>query len=259
MPLKKESRDTVITSYKNPMYPNNNVNLLTLPLIALSFFCGYLFFKVQNLEKVNEAAPTAAVGNQPQRAPEPTPDLSKMPAVTNSDHILGSIDAPVVMVEYSDYQCPFCQRFHPTMEQVLKEYGNKVAWILRQYPLPFHSYAQKAAEVSECVAKFGGNDMFWKYSNEVYTKAANGNDAYLAVDNLIKVAGSFGANTAQVKKCVDSGEMATTITAQQNGGSSAGVNGTPGTIVISKKTGRRELIPGALPYEQVKNYIEKAL
>lgn len=259
MPSKKVSRAPVENSYQAPMYGGgNNVNLLTLPLIALSFFCGYLFFKVQNLEKANTGAPTAAAGTQPQQAPEPTPDLGKMPAVTNSDHVLGSLDAPVVMVEYSDYQCPFCQRFHPTMEQVVKEYGPKVAWVLRQYPLPFHPYAQKAAEVSECVAKLGGNDKFWKFSNEVYAKASNGNDTYLAVDNLIKVAGTFGVNTAQMKTCVDSGEMAATITAQQNGGSAAGINGTPGTVVISK-SGRKELIPGALPYDQVKTYIENAL
>lgn len=90
----------------------------------------------------------------------------KVDPVTANDHIMGSISAPVKIIEYSDTECPFCARFFDTMKQIMAEYGkdNKVAWVYRHFPLEsLHSRARYEAEATECAAKLGGNDKFWKY------------------------------------------------------------------------------------------------
>lgn len=88
--------------------------------------------------------------------------------VNDSDHLLGNPNAPVLMVEYSDLECPFCQRFHPTMKQALDEYEGQIAWVYRHFPLDaLHPNARKAAEASECVAKVAGNDKFWEFIDEL--------------------------------------------------------------------------------------------
>ena len=92
-----------------------------------------------------------------------------IPAVSEQDHILGSLDAPVKLVEYSDLQCPFCGRFHPTMQRVAKEYGDQVAWVYRHFPLEsIHPNARPLANAAECAANLGGNDGFWKFIDAVF-------------------------------------------------------------------------------------------
>lgn len=85
----------------------------------------------------------------------------------NVDHIRGSTNAKVAVIEYSDFECPFCHRVHPTYQQIMETYGDDVLWVYRHFPLSFHPNAMPFAVASECVNKIGGSDAFWKFADEV--------------------------------------------------------------------------------------------
>ena len=94
----------------------------------------------------------------------------EVPALTASDRYLGNINADVVIIEYSDIDCPFCKKFHPTMERIAQEYGSKIAWVYRHFPLDsLHPEARTKAEATGCVAQLAGNEVFWKYLKTLVT------------------------------------------------------------------------------------------
>jgi len=225
-------------------------------LFAAGFFIGSLYQENQQLKKVAVAQPSVAA-DQPTEPQGPTAEtLAALPAVSDDDYIRGDKNADIVLVEYSDYECPFCNRFHPTTKQILEEFDN-VALVYRHYPLPFHPLAQKAAETAECVGKVGGNDAFWAYTDALFA-SAEGTGGTLSQEMLDEAITASGASTAQVTACVEAGEMKERVTAQSTAGGAAGISGTPGTVIVVKGE-PKELIPGALPFDQVKTMIEKYL
>lgn len=177
--------------------------------------------------------------------------------VDKTDHIRGSNGASVTMIEYSDLECPFCKRFHPTMQQLLADYKGKVRWVYRHFPLAqLHSKAPKEAEATECVAKLGGEEAFWKYVDKIYeiTPSNNGLDPA----QLPKLAGEVGVNVAAFQKCLDSGEMTAKVAANEQDALNAGGQGTPYSILITKD-GKKVPVSGALPIEQIKSLIDPLL
>ena len=179
--------------------------------------------------------------------------------VDNSDHVLGNPNAQVKVIEFSDTECPFCKRFHATMQQVMDEYGKdgRVAWVYRHLPLDsLHPKARKEAEATECVFKLGGNEKFWAYLNKIFeiTPANNGLDHAL----LPKLAADLGIDRAAFEQCLSSGEFAEAITKSVEEATKAGAQGTPYSLVVTK-SGKKLPINGALPYESVKQIIESAL
>ncbi|MDH5533351.1 MAG: thioredoxin domain-containing protein [Candidatus Pacebacteria bacterium] len=237
-----------------------NRNFTLIIIVVLAIWGGYNWNRAQTLLKSGSptAAKIAAPADGAPTAPSgPTESqLSKMPKVDQNDHIRGNAKAKVVLVEYSDYECPFCARFHPTMVQAVEEMGDKIAWVYRHYPLSFHPNAQKAAEGSECVAKLSGNDAFWKYSDAIADVTSK--DGKLSPEAISEAAAKAGVNASAFKSCLDSDEFATNVKDETAAGGSAGITGTPGTIVVVDGVAK-ELIPGALPYASVKATIEKYL
>jgi protein-disulfide isomerase len=237
-----------------------NRNFTLILIVILAVWGGYNWNRAQLLSKNgapaggNVAAPTAAAPAAPSGPGEA--QLSKMPKIDKNDHIRGNAKAKIVLVEYSDYECPFCARFHPTMIQAVEEMGDDIAWVYRHYPLSFHQNAQKAAEGSECVTKLGGNDAFWKYSDAISDSTSK--DGKLSPDAIAEAAAAAGVNASSFKSCLDSDEMATNVKDETAAGGGSGITGTPGTIVVVDGV-PKELIPGALPYASVKATIEKYL
>ncbi len=235
-----------------PQRGNPSVFLVVL-LIALAFFTGYLFNKVRNLENNAGAAQQA----QDTAPAAPTANYNALPKVTSDDYIRGSKDAKVVLVEYSDLECPFCKRFHPTMQQVMKDYGSDVAWVYRHFPLSFHQNAQKEAEAVECAGEQGGNDAFWKYTDAIYERTQS-NGTGFALTDLAPLAAEQGLDSSAFQQCLDSNKFANKVKDQETKGQAAGVNGTPGTFVLGKN-GKNDYINGAEELSSVKTKIDAIL
>lgn len=190
------------------------------------------------------AAPTAP------DAAAPDEQVGPLAAVTDKDHIRGDKNAPVTLIEYSDFECPFCERFTPTVDQVMADYKGKVRLVYRHFPLSFHPESEPAAEASECAAEQG---KFWEYHDKLFA-----NQESLGATYYPQLAKELGLNVGKFNDCLASDRMLVVVRAQYQGGATAGVNGTPGSFIVSKK-GTVSPIRGALPFESVKPLIDAAL
>ncbi len=157
----------------------------------------------------------------------------------------GPANAPVTIVEFSDFQCPFCARLTPTLEQVKAKYGDKVRVVFRQYPLPMHAQAQKAAEASLCANEQG---KFWEMHDAMFK-----NQQQLAVENLKAKAAELGLNAETFNSCLDSGKYQSKVAEDQAAGTAAGVSGTPALFINGR------FINGAVPLEQITEVIDDEL
>lgn len=156
-----------------------------------------------------------------------------VPDISADDHVLGNPNAPIVIIEYSDYDCPFCKSFHDSMHQVMNKYGSegKVAWVYRHLPIDSrHPSASYIAAASECVAELGGNDAFWTFTDQVF----NGREINELTDTtkLPGYAEFAGVAPADFKECVQSERTAELVSQDYAGGMNAGVTGTPYSFVM---------------------------
>src|ERR1700685_3100005 len=102
-----------------------------------------------------------------------------VPAPKATDHIIGSPNAPIVLIEYADFQCPYCAQVYPTIKDIVDNSNGQVAWVMRNFPLTsIHPLAAGAATAAECIAALGGNDDYWKYVDAVYTNQSQLSAAY---------------------------------------------------------------------------------
>lgn len=182
-----------------------------------------------------------------------------MRPVAESDHILGSPNAEVVIVEYSDTECPYCKMFHQTMHRIIDEYGKngQVAWVYRHFPIDgLHKLARAEAHATECAAELGGNAKFWEYADQIYERT-NSNDS-LPVTELPKIASDIGLNLNDFNTCQASNRHANKIIEDEQDARRSGGAGTPHSILITK-SGEKIAIKGAQPYDVVKAVIDAAL
>jgi protein-disulfide isomerase len=203
-------------------------------------------------------APVAPAAPLPpdQPAPVPAPPLADKPVPPvdqKTDHVRGKVNAKITVVEYSDFECPFCKRHHATMQQLLKLYPNDVNWVYRHFPLDFHPSAQKAAEASECAAELGGKEMFWTYADALFA------ESQISLDMLVPTGVKLGLNERSFKACIDGGKYAAKVAAQQASGMEAGVQGTPGSFILKNAGGETRVIAGAVPVSTFQAAIDQML
>ena len=230
------------------------VSVLGVVIIAGAFYLGRLTAKINLLETGNK---TAAVDNAAQPK-EAFPKPGKVEPVSEKDHVRGNRSAKIALIEYSDLECPFCKRFHPTAQQVLSAYGDDVMWVYRHFPLDsLHSKADKEAEAVECAAKLGGEDKFWALTDKIYEVTPSNDGLDLSI--LPDLAEGIGLDRTAFTQCLDSGEMAARVESDYQTGLAAGITGTPGNIIINVQNGKSTLLPGAYPFDQVKQAIDELL
>jgi len=157
----------------------------------------------------------------------------------------GPNDAKVTIVEFSDFQCPFCGRAHDTVEEVMRAYAGKVRLVFRHFPLEFHPYAAKAAEAAACANEQG---KFWEYHDVLFA-----NQQKLEVPQLKEHAGSVGLDQGKFTECLDSGRQAAVVKADQTAGSKVGVNGTPAFFINGV------MLSGAQPMDEFRRVIDQEL
>jgi protein-disulfide isomerase len=235
----------------NPSSPNSSNPWFAVSMGLVGVIVGYMLGTGSAaLPAGVPAAPAApTVPSAPEAAP-PAKDVK--PVDAKVDHIRGNPDAKISVIEYSDFECPFCSRNHPTMQQILDTYGDDVNWVYRHYPLPFHPNAQKAAEASECAASLGGNDTFWAMADMIMEKGADNTQ-------LASYAKTIGLSEAKFTECLGSGKHAQRVQDDMSEGSSAGVNGTPGNIVLQNETKESRMVSGAQPFSAFQTVIDEML
>ncbi len=157
----------------------------------------------------------------------------------------GPANAPVTLVEFSDFQCPFCGQLFPTLTAIKAKYGEKLRIVFRQYPLPFHPFAAKAAEASLCADEQG---KFWAMHDAMFK-----NQRALAVDDLKRSAAALGLDAMKFAGCLDSGRTAGTVQTDLQDGKAVGVDGTPSYFINGR------FLSGAQPIEVISAIIDDEL
>lgn len=195
-------------------------------------------------------APDAAPAGQAAAAI--TADTLRPASAT--DHIIGSPDAPVVMVEYADFQCPYCGVIYPTLKRIVEESNGQVAWVYRHLPLEsIHPEARPSALAAECLSAQLGDQAFWRFMEDAFANQQNLGSAWYAAEAV-----KLGANMSQFNSCMTNKTFDSRIDADLAEAIQLGGNGTPYTIIVPKE-GRAVPFSGALPYSQIKAIVNSVV
>ena len=190
------------------------------------------------------------------------------PEINESDFIEGNIKSDVIVMEYSDPECPYCIQFHPTMKQIRTDYASKITFVYRHFPLTtIHPHAFIESKAIVCAGIVGGKDTFYSYIDGLYgykvpKQDTNNFSPQLPVTGKEDIASGVGLDKAAFTACMNDVAADNIVNTSQEGGASAGVEGTPSTFVLLKTRKGYEvitMIDGARPYNYVKAAIDEAL
>lgn len=228
--------------------------ILTLPLAVLT---GMVIIAIAILF-------STSVGQKAEKTEAPAGEQPKMPTSVPSDvviiraddHVRGNAaTAEVLVFEYSDSDCPFCAKFHPTLTSIVSDSKGTVAWVYRPFPLiGLHPNAYTEAVALECVATLGGNTAFWNYLDAVVDITVDADATGAAT--LATLANKEGLTTAQFNACVADKKSTAKVDADSAEAQKFGARGTPFSVAVNVKTGKQVIIPGAYPLADVTAMID---
>lgn len=183
-------------------------------------------------------------------APTAVTDI-KLASITDNDHIRGDKNAKVTLVEFSDFQCPYCSSIEPTLKALLDKYDGQIRLVYKHFPLTsLHPQAVSSAEASECAADQG---KFWEFHDALYA-----NQSSLADDYYSQLASTLGLNTTKFDECYNSGKYEQKVMDQLTEAQAAGAQGTPYTVVVDA-SGSMVPLNGAVPQANFETVIDQAL
>ena len=169
----------------------------------------------------------------------------RIPVALGDAPVRGSAMAPVTVLEFSDFQCPYCVRSRPTVAKIRETYGDKVRWAFRHFPLSFHDKAEKAGEAAACA---GDQGKFWEMHDRLWASTQK-----LGVPDLKQHAVALGLDAAKFDQCLDSGQHAGLVARDEETGQGYGVSGTPAFFVNGRP------LVGAQPFEAFQQVIDDEL
>ncbi|OGZ34254.1 MAG: hypothetical protein A2174_03590 [Candidatus Portnoybacteria bacterium RBG_13_41_18] len=253
--------------------------LIGLVVVALLLTVANLYWTFSINKKVDSVPSPAAIGSDLNNENDNAQEPKIVQVSIDDDPAEGSKDAPVTIIEFSDFQCPYCSKFvtgsGAAMPQIYEKYikTGKVKLVFRDYPLPFHENAQKAAEAAQCAFEQG---KFWEMHDKLFA-----NQSALSVDNLKKYAQELGLDSAKFNSCLDSGKYTQETQKDLQDGATAGIGGTPSFFIaksspitvdanyvqtqsqdgqyIIKLEGDGSVVIGAQPFSVFEKIIEEEL
>lgn len=254
------------TSTTDSTTGGSSFGIATAIVVAGLFIAGGIYFGLQGLPVDFAAVKTGTTAATPTLSPsQPVPNSAPSMATVSvdDDAVLGNADAPVTIIEFSDYECPFCKRhFDEAYPSLKREYidTGKVKLVYRDLPLFIHDpMATTEAIAANCAREQGDDATYYAYHDEMFTRTtSNGNG--LSVEKLYTIASDLGLNATKLQKCVEDKKYADEVSKDLADAQTAGANGTP-TFFIGKSTPTgiisAEIVVGAVPYPTLKSLIDK--
>jgi len=218
----------------------------------------------RGIERYRQRQMKAAKAKQEKEAAEKAAMAKNARAVdAKNDFIYGKPDAIVSIIEYSDFECPYCKQFSGIPIEVVDAMPNQVNLVWRNFPLSFHDpMATQEAAAGICAAQQGGNAAFWKYAEGIFeTTRSNGQGmpAEKGMDALVELAKKQGLNVEKFNACIQSEAVKKQIAADLEDGVKAGINGTPGIILVNHQTGAFNVLAGAVPVDALKDSVKQLI
>jgi protein-disulfide isomerase len=239
----EKKKSETITIRKDDLWKYSTIALVAIVILGLVF--GFPGSGSADANVVADSSPPSAGAN------------ARVEMKVEDSYFKGSADAPVTVVEFSDFECPFCEKFYTeTFPSIKSEYidTGKVKFVYKHFPLGFHQNAQKAAEATECAGELGGNDAFYAMHDAIF----EGGTRTLSVDKYKEYASEIGLDTSSFDTCLDSGKYGQAVQDDLKVGSSKGVRGTPAFFIGNDEDGY-VLLSGAQPFAAFQQVIEKEL
>ena len=219
-------------------------------VVAGAIVAGSIFLTSSNNNSGGTVSNNQAGSNNNNAASH---NLDNFRLPDKNSHLKGNPDAKITIVEFSDFECPFCARLHPILTRLIDE-RNDVNWVYRHFPLSqIHSRALSASIASECVAKLGDNEAFWDFTDSLFLNQKSLGQALYEGE-----AQKLGINLNDFRVCIKDDNIAKVVRDDLNEATRSGGRGTPFSVLI---TPSGEFIPfsGAIPYESILALVEQAL
>lgn len=256
--MEPQENEEIITNNEIPATPSKTKPSIS---IAAAIITGAAMIALALVVVMHPSGSTSATGNTAANQPT-TPTTIPADIATlrpnDANHIRGDANtAQVLIFEYSDSDCPYCEQFHPTLQQVVKDYNGKVAWVYRYFPLDIHPNSRTEAIALQCVGQLGGSKAFNGYLDTVInvtlSPTAQANQA------LTTFATAQGIDANKFNACTGDPATAAVIDNGIKEAGSIGAQGTPFSIAVNVKTGKQIVIPGAYPLDAVEKDINSLL